>query len=196
MIGFRGTAGLSTVLRSVAKPDVAQGHVAGWIGLGAPGEGPGRTDEWLQVGLAGFPDGSSTLYYEVAAPGAPIRYVEIEGAVPQQSPRAVAILQVAGKLDTWRVWVNGRPVSDEIVLRGSTGRLTPMATAESWDGGAGACNGFAYRFSNVRAATRPGGVWRPFRTGVVKEDLGYRVVRSASSFLAATAALVPKLAGR
>src|SRR5436190_19675677 len=43
--------GIGAALTSLAPPVVESGHVAGWVGIGGPGEGPGGTDEWLQVGL-------------------------------------------------------------------------------------------------------------------------------------------------
>ena len=59
--------------------------------------------------------------------------------------------------------------------------------AESWNGNTGACNRFAYRFSDIRLAHRSGGVWRPLRSRSLYEDTGYRVVQTSrvpSTFLA------------
>jgi hypothetical protein len=62
-----------------------------------------------------------------------------------------------------------------------------MAIAESWDGGAPACNRYAYRFGRVSVATGLGGSWRKLADADVREDPGYRVVRSAdATFLAVT----------
>src|SRR6266540_2948689 len=39
--------GIGAALASVARPVVERGHVAGWVGVGGPGQGPNGTDEWL-----------------------------------------------------------------------------------------------------------------------------------------------------
>src|SRR5205823_13691537 len=63
-----GTAGhgIGATLTSVATPVVQHGHVAGWVGVGGPSEGPGGTAEWLQVGLntPSQVGGRQKLYYE------------------------------------------------------------------------------------------------------------------------------------
>ena len=45
--------GASAVLTALAAPAVANGHVAAWVGVGGPGQGPNGADEWLQVGISG-----------------------------------------------------------------------------------------------------------------------------------------------
>jgi hypothetical protein len=69
------------------------------------------------------------------------------------------VLETARHANVWRVWVDGRPVSSPIWLPQSHGRLTPIAIAESFDGGAPACNRYAYSFRGVSLAGRPGGAW-------------------------------------
>ena len=66
--------GISALISPLNAFDVLNGHVAGWVGVGGPGEGPNGSDEWLQVGYAGFPGiTGSDIYYEVAQPGMPAR---------------------------------------------------------------------------------------------------------------------------
>jgi hypothetical protein len=82
------------------------------------------------------------------------------------------------------VWVNGKAVTDRIVLPGSHGAWPPVATAESWNGGTtGTCNGFAFRFEQVRVATQPGGAWRSLTRGSVLSAPGYRVLRRRDALL-------------
>ena len=66
------------------------------------------------------------------------------------------------------------------------GRLTPVATAENFDGGApGVVNTFSYSVAGIKVATRAGGVWRSFTGGQLRQDDGPQAVRSAAaSFVA------------
>ena len=62
--------GISALISPLDAFDVLNGHVAGWVGVGGPGEGPNGSNEWIQVGYAGFPSiTGSDIYYEVAQPG-------------------------------------------------------------------------------------------------------------------------------
>src|SRR5256714_6129652 len=62
--------GISATISPLDAFDVFNGHVAGWVGVGGPGQGPGGTNEGLPIGLSGFPgiDGSA-IHYEGALPG-------------------------------------------------------------------------------------------------------------------------------
>src|SRR5262249_2796507 len=89
--------------------------------------------------------------------------------------RQLAVLEVGGRPNAWRVWVDGRPVSKPIFLPGSHGAWRGIATAESWTTSKTvACNAFGYRFDDVKIAQQAGGAWRtlpnalPIRTGVNK----------------------------
>lgn len=180
--------GVSATLSSVVAPVVEGGHVAAWIGVGAPGEGPNGSDEWLQVGQNMVVGATSKLYYEIAQPWG-IRYVELEQQVEPGVPARVAVLEMAGRRSVWRVWLNGRPVSEPIWLPDSHGRLTPMAMAENWAGDASVCNRYAYSFHGARLATTPGGSWVRFRmrNADVLQDPGFRIVPAATGgFVAAT----------
>ena len=47
--GFAGAArshGVSATITQLAPPEVANGHVGAWVGVGGPGEGAGGSDEW------------------------------------------------------------------------------------------------------------------------------------------------------
>jgi hypothetical protein len=179
--------GISAVLTSLAAPAVESGHVAGWVGVGGPGQGPGGTDEWIQVGLNSLPGTPNKLYYEVMRPGSGPSYSELSANVANGRPVRVAVLETSVSSGAWRIWVNGRAVTAPIALRGSHGRLSPMAMGESWDGGRPACNRYSYRFENVAIAGAPGGSWQAARDSAVLQDRGYRVVRRAPDSFDASA---------
>ena len=183
--------GISAVLTSLAAPAVESGHVAGWVGVGGPGQGPGGTDEWIQAGLNGLPGSGNKLYYEVMRPGAGTSYAEVATSVANGRPLRIAVLETAANSGVWRIWVNGRAVTAPIALAGSHGRLSPMAMGESWDGGRPACNRYSYRFENISIAGAPGGSWQAARDATVLQDRGYRVVRRAPDSFDASAATRP-----
>ena len=180
--------GIRATVTAMGEPSVASGHVAAWVGVGGPGEGPNGSDAWLQVGVSavhGVAD--SALYFEVTRPGAAARYTFLGDVRPGEA-HDLAVLEVAGAPGTWRVWVDGVARSAPIAIAGSSGRWRPIATAETWDGGRRVCNRFDFSFGRVQLAGSPGGSWHGFVDGQRFEDPGYRVVaRSASSFRAAAA---------
>ena len=87
--------GVRATLVALAKPDVRNGHVAAWVGVGGTGLGPNGSDQWLQVGLSAFHGTGSNLYYEVTTGGAPARYHEIAAEVSPGARHRVAVLEVA-----------------------------------------------------------------------------------------------------
>jgi hypothetical protein len=179
--------GVAATLTVTAAPRVEHGHVAAWIGVGGERLGPDGTTAWIQVGVNSFPDGSVRLYYEVVAPNETPRVVELDPRLAAGDHRRVMLLEVAGMRDAWRVWVDGKAVTEPLVLRGSSGRWRPLATAESWDGGQPSCNRYAFGFDEVRIATAPGGSWRSFKGGWRLQDDGYEVVElSRGSFRTAS----------
>src|SRR3954452_12535264 len=128
--GLVGTAGnqfgVAATLSATQLPLVENGHVAAWVGVGGPYEGPGGTPEWLQVGLNSGRGSGNHLYYEYAAPGTGVTYVDLKTEVPAGSSLRVAVLQAAKTQDGWRVWVNNQPASGVITLPASHGLLTPV----------------------------------------------------------------------
>jgi hypothetical protein len=181
--------GISATITPLNAFDILTGHVAGWVGVGGPGEGPNGTNEWLQVGYAGFPgvDGSD-IYYEVALPGRYPTYHQVSAGLLVGAASRVTVLEMRHRPGYWRVWLNRRPVSPPIRLPGSHGRWSPIATAESWDGGTGGvCNTFLYRFRHVMVARAAGGGWHaltggfPIRSATTK----LRRARGSAGFFAA-----------
>jgi hypothetical protein len=179
--------GISAVLTSLEAPAVESGHVAGWVGVGAPGEGPGGSNEWIQVGLNSLPGTGNRLYYEVMRPGASAYYAEVAADFDNDRAVRVAVLETAANQNAWRVWVDGRPVTPPIELAGSHGSLTPMAMGESWDGGQPSCNRYRYRFQRVAVAQAQGGSWLAARNASVLQDPGYRVIKRAPASFDASA---------
>jgi hypothetical protein len=179
--------GVRATLAALSSPRVTNGHVAAWIGVGGVGLGPNGSNQWLQVGLNAFHGTGTNLYYEVATGGNAPRYHEIAANIAPGKRLRVAVLEMSNRPHHWRVWVDGRPVSRPIFLRGSSGRFEPIATAETWDGGSRACNRFAYRFDRLAVATGRGGSWQRFVRAHRFHDRGYRLVRStaSASFVAA-----------
>jgi hypothetical protein len=177
--------GIVASLTTLSPPTVEGGHVAAWVGVGGPYEGPNGTPEWLQVGVNSAKGGSGNhLYYEYARPGSGVTYVDLKTDVPTGTAVRVSVLQAAEGRDDWRVWVNGQAVSGVINLPGSRGRLTPVATAESWDGGTAACNRYSYRFDKVNVASTLAGRWGPFTRSVIRRDVGQVLTGSRVTFVA------------
>jgi hypothetical protein len=181
--------GVSATVTGLSTFSVLNGHVAGWVGVGGPGEGPGGSNEWLQIGLSGFPGiTGSDVYYEVALPHRFPVYHQVSTAVPAGQSVKVTVLEMHNRPNYWRVWLNHKAVSPPIYLPESHDRWTPIATAESWDGGTGGtCNTFLYRFRQVAVANSMGGGWHPLTTGyaISSSETRVRHPRGAATFLAA-----------
>jgi hypothetical protein len=181
--------GVSALITPLDAFDIINGHVAGWVGVGGPGEGPNGSNEWIQVGYAGFPSiTGSDIYYEVALPGRYPTYHQVSGGLANGTMSKVTVLEMHGRANWWRVWVNHQPVSPPIRLPESHDAWSPIATAESWDGGTGGtCNTFLYHFRRVSIADAPGGGWHQLTGGfpIVSAVTKIQRARGSSGFLAA-----------
>ena len=187
-LGSRELAsGVRATIAPTAAPNVRDGHVDGWVGVGGVGMGPNGTDEWIQVGLTSVPgDSTSRIYYEIQRPGRQVVTRELRRGVPVGEWHRFGVLELAGRPNWWRVWVDGSPASALVFLPASHGRWTAQAVGESWAGmTSGACNAYAYAFRNVAVASVPGRDWTPFRDfRRVLEGPGYRLhLRSATAFV-------------
>jgi hypothetical protein len=179
--GLRRSHGVRATLTPLAAPHVVAGHVAAWVGVGWAGGGPNGEDEWIQTGLASEPEyAAPRLYYEIVTPGAPYRYQELGDVAPGQSHR-LSVLEMEYRRGWWRVWLDGKPVTEPVFLPKSHGAWEPVATAESWNGGVGACNQLAFRFEKVGWAQHAGGWWHSLAGGYRFADPGYEVVRRAAT---------------
>jgi hypothetical protein len=179
----RRSYGVAATVTALRAPDVQGGHVAGWIGVGGPVQGPDGSDEWLQVGMSAFVGDEADVYYELSLPGQSPQYTKIMDVQPFE-PHRLAVVEVPGHRSVWQIWVDQHRVGAPIFLPRSHGRWAPIATAESWNGGASVCNAYSYRFANVSSARRPGGSWHPFRRGYRFQDPGYGLKVWRSSFTA------------
>src|SRR3954468_10817248 len=156
--------GIRADLVALGNPRVEQGHAAAWVGVGGPGQGAGGSDAWLQVGYATFQTSDIRLYFETNRPGAGTHFTQVQASVEPGTRHRLAVLEVVRRPGWWKVWVDGKPVSDPVYLPGSSNRWAPIATAETWDAGRRVCNLFSYRFDRVSVAGR-GGAWRRFSNG-------------------------------
>jgi hypothetical protein len=177
-------AGVGAAITALRAPTVTAGHVAAWVGVGGEGLGPNGTNEWLQVGISAKPGIGPSLYYELARPGVAPLYVMLAGHLPLGRSYRVAVLESSAHRGWWRVWVNGSTVTKPIYLPGSHDAWRPVATSESWDGGSGACNAFAFRFTDVSVATRSGGGWAPMHAEVLDSPGCIVRNRTLASFVA------------
>ena len=154
---------------------VAAGHVAGWVGVGGPGQGANGEDAWIQVGIASVEGAAPYLYAEFVRGGRQPQLILLDENLRTGVSRRLAVLEMSAQPGSWRVWVDGRPVTKPIHLRGSSGRWAPIATAESWNGGRSGCNTFAFRFERVSVSFGGGGSWRPFVSGHRFLDNGHKL---------------------
>lgn len=169
--------GVRATITPTTAPSVTSGHVAGWIGVGGPGQGANGSTLWLQVGVASMPETPTMVYAEITRDGQDPAFVPLLQDVKVGESHRVAVLEMSGKPNWWRVWLDGAPVTEPILLAHSTGRWRPIATAESWNGGKSVCNHFGFRFEGVGVAQATGGSWRTFTPGFKFLDRGYGVKR-------------------
>lgn len=189
--------GISAEVTSVDNFAVRRGHVAAYVGVGGAGQGPGGSNEWLQVGLSGLPGVTGDdIYYEVALPYRRPVYHQLAANLPAGTTVTVGVLELRNRPNRWRVWLDGRPRSRSILLPGSHGRWRPLASAEGWDGGTGGtCNGFLYDFRQIRVAHAPGGHWSLLSAVYTIKSPPTRMRRSpgTAAFLAAEGLLALQL---
>jgi len=177
----RAGHGVRASIELIRPAEVAAGHVASWVGVGGPGQGANGGDAWIQAGLATVPGMGTMLYAEITREGRAPQFVQLAAGVPVGRSHRIAVLEMAARPGWWRVWVDGKARTGPVRLAGSSGRWSPIATAESWNGGRAACNRFGYRFEGVSVANGPGGAWQAFQPGYRFLDSGYRLRRLAAS---------------
>ena len=161
---FRGH-GVRATITATRAPGVEVGHVAGWVGVGGPGQGANGSDEWIQAGIASTPGMGSVVYAEIKQENREPEFVLVDEGVALGRPYRIAVLEMSRRPGWWRVWVDGGRVTAPVQMRGSSGRWAPIATAESWNVRTAACNEFGFRFERVSVSHGRGGSWRPFVPG-------------------------------
>ena len=169
--------GVRATITPTREPVVKAGHVAGWVGVGGPGQGPNGETAWVQIGVASLPNTPTMVYAEITEPAKSPKFVPLLQDVKIGESHRVAVLEIAGNRDHWRVWLDGKPVTDPIHLAGSSKRWEPIVTAESFTNGEPVCNDFGFRFEQVNVANQPGGAWRAFQPGYDFLDRGLAVKR-------------------
>jgi hypothetical protein len=180
--------GIAATISMLDRPFVFgdTSHVAGWVGVGGPGLGPGGEDEWLQVGLATFGDSrDGRLYYELARPGSPPRYTELASGIRPGQKMRVAVLELPFAHGFWIV-VSPAGIAGPFYLPRSHRAWAPIATAESY-AETTRCNGYAYRFGGLQLAGADGS-WDAMRGASTLEDPGWRLRRHGASAFSATSA--------
>jgi len=168
-------SGVRATIAPLREASVTAGHAAAWIGVGGPGQGAGGKTAWLQAGVASLPQTPAMVYAEITRPGRDPVFLPLVENVGVGEPHRLAVLEMNRRPGVWRIWVDGKPVTDPIVLESSHRRWEPIVTAESWNGGVATCNGFAFRFDRVGVAASLGGSWRVFEPGYTFRDRGYVV---------------------
>jgi hypothetical protein len=161
---YRGH-GVRATIELTRAPAIEAGHVAGWVGVGGPGQGANGGDAWIQAGIASMPGMEPFVYGEVTREGSDPEFILIEQGVPVGRSHKIAVLEMSGRAGWWRVWLDGHPVTEPTRLAGSSGRWAAIATAESWNAGTSTCNSFGFRFERVSVSYGGGGSWRPFVSG-------------------------------
>jgi hypothetical protein len=177
--------GVRATITPTRALNVAAGHVAGWVGVGGPDQGVNGEDAWLQVGIASVEGTQPFVYAEIARDGRQPQFMLLREGLRIGESHRVAVLEMSGRPGWWRVWVDGNPATKPLRIEGSSGRWAPIATAESWNGGQGACNRFAFRFERVSVSEGGGGSWRPFVSGYQFLDGGNQLRELAESAPAA-----------
>jgi hypothetical protein len=176
--------GVRATIRLTREPSVAAGHVAGWVGVGGPGQGAEDGDAWIQAGIASLRGLGTVLYAEITREGRERELLLLDENVAVGRSHRVAVREVADRPGWWQVWVDGKPVMQAVRMPGSSGRWAPIVTAESWNGGTPACNAFGFGFEHV--AVSRGGSWRPFISGHRFLDATHRLRDSSDAFVASS----------
>ena len=177
----RVSHGIRATITPTSPANVLSGHVAGWIGVGGPGQGANGQTLWLQVGVTSIPDTPTMVYAEITRSGQEPVFLPLVQGVQVGESHEVAVLEMSGRPNYWRVWLDDRPVTEPVLLENSNNRWKPIATAESFNGGRAVCNRFAFRFDGVGVATATGGSWRPFVPGYRFQDRGFGVKRLSAA---------------
>jgi hypothetical protein len=150
--------GIGATVTPLSSFGILSGHVAGWVGVGGPRQGPNGSDEWLQVGSGGFPElTGNDIYYELALPNRTPVYHQIAANLPSGKPARFAVLEMHNRPNVWRVSLNGpRLRPDHAAWQPRP--LVADGDRRGWDGGTGAA---ATTFSIASIASRsrhaPGG---------------------------------------
>src|SRR5262245_42545729 len=87
--------GVRATISAIRAPQVAAGHVAGWVGVGGPGEGANGENLWLQAGLGAVPGMGTCVYAEVVLAGGDPQLILIEQEVAVGATRRPEMLAMS-----------------------------------------------------------------------------------------------------
>ena len=180
--GYQSASRASGIRASIAlgrAPTVEVGHVAGWVGVGGPKQGPDGADEWLQAGIAAGRNGRPFLYVETMRNGRR-RVVVLPNRVARGISHEFAVVESRHEPGAWSAFVDGRRAMPPVVRAGSSPGWAPIATAESWVGESATCNSFAFRFAGVSVSSKRGS-WRPLQAAHEFLDAPYLLHRARSA---------------
>jgi hypothetical protein len=182
----RIATGIEATLTTIATAQVTKGHVAAWIGVGGLNAGPKGKAEWLQTGLATLASGKTVIYAESTTPGKDTVYQALASNIAAGTPYRLAVRELPNRTDVWQIWLNGRRVTTPVTLPGS-GHFEPMAMSESWNGGPPpTCNGFSYRFAQLKIASKTG-TWTALTNTSPISNQGYKISdRTVAGFTASS----------
>ena len=141
-----GVRGVAASLTATELPTVASGHAAAWIGVGGVHEGLGGANEWLQAGIAAFPQTGLRLYVEEVSRGFPRRFVDVGPASRDHNYRIQVVEEAR---DLWLATIDGRVAGGPAYLPTGGGSWRAVTTTESWAAGRSTCNRYSYRFDNL-----------------------------------------------
>ena len=110
---YRGH-GVRATITLTRAPTVDAGHVAGWVGVGGPGQGLNGEDAWIQAGIASMPGMDPFIYAEITREGAIRSSSCIEEGVAVGRSHRIAVLEMSGRPGWWRVWVDGQAVTEPV----------------------------------------------------------------------------------
>src|SRR4029079_9513874 len=133
--GFQSTGVSSGVRATVAAtraPSVQRGHAAAWIGVGGKSAGPKGETMWLQTGVAALPNTPLMVYAEITRPHSDPVFIHLLQDVTLGERHRLAVLEMNRRRGVWRVWVDGKPMTDPIVLPGPHRLWTPLAPPGPW----------------------------------------------------------------
>jgi hypothetical protein len=151
VIGPDTAGGASGTIVEQVEPQVPNGHVAAWVGVGGAGMGPGGKDEWLQTGIyKDYDQAASHLYYEVKLPGYEKAKLVSLGPVVANAAKTFKIQESSP--NHWAAYVNGRQRSPVYLLPKSHSSFKPVFTAEQWGGSnpSNTCNTYNFKFTDLK----------------------------------------------
>ena len=178
------THGISAHVRPLSRPNVQNGVVTAWVGIGPTNTPPDKLLGFLHVGVIALPVQSPRLFWEYRRPGTATTIRHLRKYIRIGTRHRVAVREVAGRPGRWRVWIDRRIVSPAMNVR-RVGGWRPRVMIESLPDRTTSCNNFKYRFSRVSVVRRLGThePWRRLIRAYTFRSPGVGVTHPAHSAL-------------